>query len=399
MQWTGLRPAPTHDVMYSDATSRMAMKVKEPLRAAWGMLSPHSAKVHSAWRGLLKAQRTCGKFVPLLLGLHIGPQHSERIFAEPDIYRRQCEGEGAELALRGVPQECVCIAVGLYVESCLPYLMSGEPGQLEWCSSFQRWASVYQSYLLAGYAQSALSERESLEERVVQAERRSQEFSVQLGEAYEKERRRLAQDLHDEIGHDLIVLKLYTEVIALDLKKGDISQLRRKLKESVTLIQHALKSVRHLTFDLGPAVWNEQGFIPAVRLYARQFSKRTGIKVRLDAARMRANLPSRCETALYKVLQGALSNVVAHADAHSVKITLATGQDSVTMKIEDDGRGFDVSRKMGIPRQSYGLRAMRERVELLGGAIHFTSRPSRRRAENRGTTIEAQLPLENGEIA
>jgi signal transduction histidine kinase len=60
-----------------------------------------------------------------------------------------------------------------------------------------------------------------LEERISQAERRSQDYSVQLGEAYEKERRRLAQDLHDEIGHDLIVLKLYTEVIALDLKKGE----------------------------------------------------------------------------------------------------------------------------------------------------------------------------------
>jgi signal transduction histidine kinase len=150
---------------------------------------------------------------------------------------------------------------------------------------------------------------------------------------------------------------------------------------------------------LGPAVWNEQGFVPAVRLYARQFAKRTGIKVRLDAARMRVPLPARCETALYKVLQGALSNVVAHADAQSVKITLASGRDSVALKIEDDGRGFDVKRKLGVPRQSYGLRAMRERVELLGGAVHFASRPARRRAECRGTTIEAHLPLQDSEIA
>jgi signal transduction histidine kinase len=187
-------------------------------------------------------------------------------------------------------------------------------------------------------------------------------------------------------------------VIALDLKKGDVSQLRRKLKESVTLIQHALKSVRHLTFDLGPAVWNEQGFVPAVRLYARQFANRTGIKVRLDAARMRARLPSRCETALYKVLQGALANVVAHADAHTVRITLASGRDSVAMRIVDDGRGFNVGRKLGLPRESYGLRAMRERLELLGGAIDFASRPARRRAECRGTTIEARLPLQDSEI-
>ncbi len=98
------------------------------------------------------------------------------------------------------------------------------------------------------------------------------------------------------------------------------------------------------------------------------------------------------------MLQGALSNVVAHADAHSVKITLASGQDSVAMKIEDDGRGFNVGRKLGVPRQSYGLRAMRERVELLGGAIHFASRPARLRSERRGTMIEAHLPLQESEI-
>ena len=63
-------------------------------------------------------------------------------------------------------------------------------------------------------------------------------------------------DLHDEIGHDLIVLKLYTQIISTDLRKGNIPQVRRKLKESVSLIEHALKGVRHLTFDLGPAVWS-----------------------------------------------------------------------------------------------------------------------------------------------
>ena len=146
------------------------------------------------------------------------------------------------------------------------------------------------------------------------------------------------------------------------------------------------------------AVWSEQGFVPAVRLYARQFAKRTGIKVRLDSARMQAHLPARCETALYKVLQGALSNVVAHADAHNVKITLASGRESVAIRIEDDGRGFNVERKLGVPRKSYGLRAMRERVELLGGAIDFASRPARLRAECRGTTVEAHLPLQDAEM-
>jgi signal transduction histidine kinase len=331
--------------------------------------------------------------------MHVGPQLRDLLFADSQAYRDKSERQGQDLARSGVPPECVAITVALYVESCLPYLLSEGSGNAEWIRAFARWASIYQFYLLTGYAQYGAIERQLLEERIGQAERRSQDFSVQLGEAYEKERHRLAQDLHDEIGHDLIVLKLYTEVIALDLKKGDTSQLHRKLKESVTLIQHALESVRHLTFDLGPAVWNEQGFVSAVRLYARQFANRTGIKVKLYTASMRAAIPARCETALYKVLQGALSNVVAHADAHSVKITLTSGRDSVAMKIEDDGKGFNVGRKLGVARQSYGLRAMRERVELLGGAIQFASQPARLRAQCRGTTIEARLPLQEPEIA
>jgi signal transduction histidine kinase len=337
--------------------------------------------------------------VALLSGLHLTPQAKDLRSADPQAYREKSERQGQDLARRGVPAECASVAVALYVESCLPYLMSKDSGKAEWTKAFARWASAYQFYLLSGYSQYAEVERHSLEEKIRRAERRSQEFAIQLSEAYEKERRRLAQDLHDEIGHDLIVLKLYTEVIALDLKKGDISQLHRKLKESVTLIKHALKSVRHLTFDLGPAIWNQQGFVPAVKLYVRQFAKRTGIKVRLDSVRLSANLPTGYETALYKVLHGALSNVVAHADAERVKITLTNGGGSVAMKIEDDGRGFNVGRTLRAPHDSFGLRAMRERVELLGGAIHFESRPARRRAARRGTTLEVHLPLRKIEAA
>ncbi len=384
--------------MPSNATNRLVLEAKAPLLAALTALTGHSTKILSTWHKLLKHYKLYDKYLTLLSGLRVAPQLRDLMFTDPPAYREKAERQGQDLARRGVPPECVAVAVALYVESCLPYLLADEATRTERTRAYAKWSSFYQFYLLTGYAQHRAIERQSLEERIKQAERRSVDYSVQLGEAYEKERRRLAQDLHDEIGHDLIVLKLYTEVIALDLKKGDTSHLQRKLRESVTLIKHALTSVRHLTFDLGPAVWNEQGFLPAVRLYARQFADRTGIKIRLNTARLRARLPESYETVLYKVLQGALANVVAHADAHTVRITLASGPESVAMRIEDDGRGFNVVRKLGVPRQSYGLRAMRERVELLGGVIHIVSRPARLRAECRGTKVEALLPLQDSEI-
>ena len=385
--------------MPNDATGRMVLEVKQPLLEALDYLSSHSSQIDAAWRKLLQRYAPCGKYVAVLSGLHLTPQVRDLRSADPRAYREKSERQGQDMARRGVPAECVAVAVALYVESCLPYLMSEDLRKPQWTKAFARWASVYQFFLLSGYAQYVEVQRHSLADRISRAEHRSQVFSIQLSDAYEKERRLLAQDLHDEIGGDLIVLKLYTEVIALDLKKGDMDQLRGKLKESVTLIKHALKSVRRLTFDLGPAIWNQQGFVPAVKLYVRQFAKRTGIKVRLDAVRLRAKLPTGYEAALYKVLQGALSNVVAHADAHRVRITLTSGRGSVTMRVEDDGRGFNVERKLRTSPQSFGLRAMRERVELLGGAIQFASRPARLRAACRGTTIELHLPLRDTEAA
>lgn len=382
----------------SKVTNRLILETREPLLAALTALTPHSRKIQSAWNQLLKHYGSCHKYVNLLSGLHVAPQLRDLIFSDPQAYRERAERQGQDLARKAVPPECVSAAVALYVESCLPYLLSDEGTRDERTKAFAKWASFYQFFLLAGYAQHSAAERLALEERVSQTERRSIDYSVQLGEAYEKERRRLAHDLHDEIGHDLIVLKLYTEVIALDLKKGETAQCQRKLREAATLIKHALKTVRHLTFDLGPAVWNEQGFVPAVRLYAQQFAERTGIRVRLDTAKMRVKLPAHYETALYRVLQGALSNVIAHANAQHVKIRLMSTPESVALKIEDDGRGFNVVRKMGLPRQSYGLRVMRERVELLGGVIQFRSQPSRPQAECPGTMIEAHLPLQDSVI-
>ncbi|MGD1096486.1 MAG: ATP-binding protein [Bryobacteraceae bacterium] len=117
-----------------------------------------------------------------------------------------------------------------------------------------------------------------------------------------------------------------------------------------------------------------------VRLYARQFATRTGLRVRFSAHRLKTKLPTRYESALYRVLQGALANVAAHADARNVKITLARRRDLVVMTVEDDGKGFNVGKKMKAPPRSYGLRAMRDRIELLGGAMHFVSSPARRGA-------------------
>lgn len=357
-------------------------------------LSSQASSVRKCWLQSLKRCTSCGPHAGVLAQLHVVGEVGDLPSGKSHVYRTESQAQGQALASGGVPAECVTIAIALYLECCVPILISGEDNGVQWILALARWASLYQFFLLSGYSLHEEAERAALEEKISLAERRVQDFSVELADAYEAERRRLARDLHDEIGHDLIVLKLYTQVIALDLKKGEISQVRRKLKESVSLIKHALESVRHLTFDLGPAIWNEQGFVPAIRFYVQQFAARTGLKVGLRSARLNGTLPARYETALYKVLQGALSNIAAHADAERVAITLQRNRDNVMMRIQDDGRGFNVGKTLSTPPKCFGLRAMQDRIELLGGTITFLSHSGRRPAGQHGTTIEFVLPLQ-----
>ncbi|MDP9053190.1 MAG: sensor histidine kinase [Acidobacteriota bacterium] len=313
------------------------------------------------------------------------------------VFNDSARREGLELARLGVPLECAVTAIGLYLDA---RLCCTEGAHLKRARALLGWASDYQFHLLGGYNEHLDAERRVFEQQIEDADGRSRERVAELRELYEKERRRLAQDLHDEVGHDLIVLKLYVELIARDLGDGDVGKLRRKLTESVSLIQHALKGVRHLTFALGPAIWNEEGFVSAVRLYVRQFSARTELKVRFSAKQLKTVLSSDYEAALYKALQGSLANIAAHSGAKEVNITLSSNARCVVMTVADDGKGFNVERKLKLPQQSFGLRAMGERIEGLGGTIQFHSGTTKIGSGagigsgGAGTIVEFRLPLE-----
>jgi signal transduction histidine kinase len=135
--------------------------------------------------------------------------------------------------------------------------------------------------------------------------------------------------------------------------------------------------------------------MPSVRLYARQFAARTRLNVEVQEGDLSRPIPAGHEIALYRVLQGALSNVVRHARAHNVRIAIGAVRSAVlVMTIEDDGVGFDRARLSG--ERAYGLAAMRERIEGLGGRLHVESRLARPGVARPGTRIEIDLPLQPG---
>ena len=184
-----------------------------------------------------------------------------------------------------------------------------------------------------------------------------------------------------------MVLKLYLGTISADLAHATPAHVRKQLDEAADLVGQALHSVRRLILDLRPVALEGIGFAAALERYARRFAALTGLRVRVRDHGAPRELPAGHDVELYRFVQGALSNVLKHASARSVAVTLGSRRRALVMTIEDDGVGFDAA----VTRQAFGLAAMRERVEGLGGRLRVErmGAPGRRR----GTRIRVDVPL------
>jgi signal transduction histidine kinase len=244
--------------------------------------------------------------------------------------------------------------------------------------------------VMAGYSARWESSRLHLSHRLVDARRRLHGASAYVTQVYEMERRRLSHDLHDEIGHDLVLLKLYLEVVLRDRLEGE--PLTSKIEQSLAVVQHALDSARRLVLDLGPPIFDELGFMGAMRSYARQFGQRTGLEVEFRAGPLPEEIPMSHQIALYRVLQGALGNVFKHAKAKQVNVILGRVRNGeLFLVVEDDGVGFDMNLRR--KEASVGLIAMRERVEVLSGTFRIDSTQRGTVKRKHGTRVEIGLPL------
>ncbi len=389
--------------------------MKRPLAEAWEVLEPHLEQMAAAWRNRMASMVAEGRRLQTLARLTPAAHREALRDGDFRAYQQALEQHAESLARQSVPAEHAIAALALYGETCMAFLeqVAGREKRHSLGLALLRLVASSQVIVAGVYSRWARESRDELHERLRRSEQRLRNFSMHLINISEQDRSRLSRDLHDEVGHNLLVLKLYMEMISLDLKEGKTQQGVQKLDEAVELTGQAIEGVRRLAFNLGPAILDEMGFVPSVRRYSRQFTARTGIKVKVESNRMPAALPSSYEVAFYRVFQGALSNVAAHAKARNVTVALGRRKDSLFMVIEDDGVGFDLDKKLREPGQAFGLMAMRQRIELLGGNIYAESHiangskksdsrfgggsartpgpvPVRRRS---GTRIEVNLPL------
>jgi signal transduction histidine kinase len=198
-------------------------------------------------------------------------------------------------------------------------------------------------------------------------------------EAQELERQRLARELHDQTGQELTSILLGLKGVEEAGSDRERTEALASVREQVVETLHA---VRRLAVELRPKALDDFGLAAALERLRDTFSERTGLRVELES-HIGDRLPSDVETALYRIVQEALTNIVKHAQARSVSIVLARTARSVTAVVEDDGRGFSPTDRF----DGLGLLGMGERLALLGGKLKIESSPGA------GATIVAEVPL------
>jgi signal transduction histidine kinase len=213
------------------------------------------------------------------------------------------------------------------------------------------------------------------------SERIARDSLRRVVEAQELERRRLARELHDETGQALTSILLGLK--SLEEKLPDTGS-RAAASELRELVVATLQDVRRLAVELRPSALDDFGLVAALERLTASIGEQTGIRIDFQPAITADRLPAEVETALYRIVQESLTNVVKHAKARNVSVLLARTDGAVKAVIEDDGGGFDPGERTG---EGFGLIGMSERLALLGGRLEIES------SEEAGTTIAAEVPL------
>ncbi len=227
--------------------------------------------------------------------------------------------------------------------------------------------------------------------RLREARRREElrrQFLSRVVQAQEAERQRIARELHDETGQALTALGLGLRGVRGNLGRN-IKRAKEQLSHLEKLVDHSLDELQRLISDLRPSHLDDLGLSAALRWYAEELRNRTDLQVHVEVDGRVRPLSSPVKTALFRVAQEALSNVLKHANTREAWVRLQFGEQGVTLEVEDLGAGFDPARVAASGRPSWGLIGMEERATLLGGSFSLDT------AEGEGTRVRVVIPYQN----
>jgi two-component system sensor histidine kinase UhpB len=231
-----------------------------------------------------------------------------------------------------------------------------------------------------------ITERRRVEEELRSAHEQLRALSVRLSQAEESERKRIARELHDQVGQNLTALGINLNTLRVRLSDILTPEIDSRLNDSLNLLEETVTKIRDVMTDLRPSVLDDYGLMAAIRWYSEQFSSRTGIEVVVEGNEFRPRLLSEVEITLFRIVQELLTNVAKHAMASRVTVSLVEEGERVSLAIGDNGIGFDptVSDQSGEER-GWGLLNIRERAESVDGKLTVESNPGR------GTRVEIDI--------
>lgn len=217
------------------------------------------------------------------------------------------------------------------------------------------------------------------------AHRQLQEYAGQAEElATAKERNRLARELHDSVAQTLYGLTLQAEAAARELNAGRTDKTTEQLREIRDSAQQSLQETRLLIFELRPPILEQEGLVSALRARLESVESRSGLKAQIKLQEMN-QLPAKVEAGLYGISNEALNNILKHAHANRINVSLIQEANKVILEVQDNGIGFDVDSAEA--QSGMGLSSMQERAEQFGGVLQITSGAS-------GTTIRVEVTNE-----
>ncbi|MBP7687191.1 MAG: sensor histidine kinase [Thermoflexales bacterium] len=206
----------------------------------------------------------------------------------------------------------------------------------------------------------------------------------QVVSAQESERQRIARELHDETGQALTAIGLGLRGVSNTLRV-DIDRAAANLRQLEGLVAHSLNELQRLIADLRPSHLDDLGLPAALRWYANEVQARVPLPIQVEVSGDQQPIEPVMKTTLFRVAQEAVTNVIKHAEAKAVKITLTYNAECVCLRVEDNGRGFDATAAR-VQRPAWGLLGMEERATLLGGKFKLKSQPGQ------GTHVEVTIP-------
>lgn len=224
----------------------------------------------------------------------------------------------------------------------------------------------------------------------LESARHKQQFSIQIIQAQEEERKRISRDIHDGPAQMLANVLLRSGLIEKTYAEKGSAQAFRELAELKEMVRDALHEVRRIIYDLRPMALDDLGLVPTLRKYLSTIGEYgTGFVLHFQNNGRETRLDSNVEVSIFRLVQEAVSNAIKHGEAKDIWVKIEWLNDIMNIIIKDNGKGFD---RNEVKEKSFGLIGMRERIELLQGEMKVIS------SLGQGTTILLRIPLEENSV-